>query len=148
MGGWIAQAKKLAQDQGGVDCNAKNFEREITTCEHFYEWNARVQITTWDPTPRGAAKPGKETVDYASKHWSGLIRDYYATRVKLTARQAKLDNSAGRPLDGVALNRLLAELAYEWTLAHGDIYPVDGVGDPVVVSKKMHAKYKNHFASC
>ena len=126
---------------------AKNFAHEIKSCVHFYEWNARVQITTWDPTPADAAAPGKETVDYASKHWSGLIRDYYAERVKITARQAQLDNAAGKPLDGAKLNRGLAKLAYEWTLAQ-DPYPVEGVGDPLTVSKKMHAKYKAHFASC
>lgn len=147
VGGWIAQSKKLANEQGGADCMAKNFAEEIKSCEHFYEWNARVQITTWDPTPAGAAKPGKETVDYASKHWSGLIRDYYAKRVKITAHQAELDNAAGRPLDGAALNRGLAKLAYEWTVAQ-NVYPVEGVGDPLTVSKKMHSKYKGHFSSC
>ena len=43
---------------------------------------------TGDPTPKDAAKPGKETVDYASKHWAGLIKDYYAERVKVVQRQA------------------------------------------------------------
>jgi alpha-N-acetylglucosaminidase len=95
VGGWIAQAKKLAKAQGGADCIAEHFTAEIQNCGHFYEWNARVQITTWDPTPKGAKAPGKETVDYASKHWSGLIKDYYANRVKLTAQQARLDNAQG-----------------------------------------------------
>lgn len=147
VGGWIAQAKKLAKAQGGKDCEAKGFTREIKNCEHFYEWNARVQITTWDPTPAGAEKPGKETVDYASKHWSGLIRDYYANRVKITAKQAEINNAAGKELDGVALNKDLAQLAYEWTLAQAP-YPTEGVGDALAVSKKMHAKYMSHFAAC
>lgn len=105
------------------------------------------QITTWDPTPAGAEKPGKETVDYASKHWSGLIRDYYANRVKITAKQAEINNAAGKELDGVALNKDLAQLAYEWTLAQAP-YPTEGVGDALAISKKMHAKYMSHFAAC
>ena len=147
VGGWIEQAKKLAKEQGGDDCLAKDFTKQIKNCDHFYEWNARVQITTWDPTPLGAAKPGKETVDYASKHWSGLIRDYYVNRVKITAQQAKLDNKGGVPLDPGALNKQLAQVAFEWTVAQSP-YPTDGVGDALAVSKKMQAKYKGRFASC
>ena len=45
-------------------------------------------LSAGDPTPKDAAKPGKETVDYASKHWAGLIKDYYAERVKVVQRQA------------------------------------------------------------
>ena len=45
VGGWIEQAKALAKQQPGTDCVAKGFP-EIKDCEHFYEWNARVQITT------------------------------------------------------------------------------------------------------
>ena len=74
VGGWIEQAKKLAVAQPGTDCTpALHFTRsEIADCAHFYEWNARVQITSWDPTPKGAAAPGRETIDYASKHWAGI----------------------------------------------------------------------------
>ena len=42
-------------------------------CADFYEWNARSQLTTWNPTPPGAAKKPDGPDDYASKHWSGLI---------------------------------------------------------------------------
>jgi hypothetical protein len=86
-------------------------------------------------------------VDYASKHWSGLIRDYYVNRVKITAQQAKLDNKRGVPLDPGALNKQLAQVAFEWTVAQSP-YPTEGVGDALAVSKKMQAKYKGRFASC
>jgi len=42
VGGWIEQAKALAAQQPGTDCVAKGFP-EITSCEAFYEWNAKVQ---------------------------------------------------------------------------------------------------------
>ncbi len=67
-----------------------------STWLYFHIYARNVQITTWDPTPKGSAKPGRETVDYASKHWAGLIRDYYARRVSITSAQAKLDSAAGR----------------------------------------------------
>ena len=39
------------------------------------------------PAAGAAAVPGGP-IDYASKHWSGLIRDYYAHRVALVTQQA------------------------------------------------------------
>ena len=42
----------------------------ITSCAKFYEWNARTQLTTWNPTPKDGGIPGGP-IDYASKHWSG-----------------------------------------------------------------------------
>ena len=80
VGGWIAQAKKLAAAQPGTDCApAAHFSRgEIADCAHFYEWNARVQITSWDPTPKGAAAPGRETVVYASKHCAGIASAFFS----------------------------------------------------------------------
>ena len=55
VGGWIEQAKALAKQQPGVDCVAKGFP-EITNCEAFYEWNAKVQskasmLGLWSPRP-------------------------------------------------------------------------------------------------
>ena len=39
----------------------------------YYEWNAKLQVTLWG---------GPDLYDYASKLWSGLIRDFYAGRWK------------------------------------------------------------------
>merc|ERR1712151_1081238 len=118
-----------------------------TDCQHFYEWNARVQITTWDPTRKGAAKPGKETVDYADKHWSGLVGDYYKNRVKGVMMQALRDAKLGQKLNQTAVDRGKAELAYNWTTAQNK-YPTSPVRDAVTVSREMRAKYGNHFAVC
>merc|ERR1719188_2074093 len=127
----------------------------IDGVEDFYEvgplkqpgGNARVQITTWDPTRKDAPKPGKDTVDYADKHWSGLIGDYYKPRVEVVMKQALIDAKAGRALDEAAVDRAKAILAYHWTTSQ-EKYPTSPVGDAVVVSKKMHNKYKDYFATC
>merc|ERR1711957_72281 len=95
----------------------------------------------------GAAKPGKDTVDYADKHWSGLIGDYYKKRVEVVMQQAVSDAKAGRKLDTVAVDLAKAQLGYEWTTAQNK-YPTSPVGDAVVVSQKMHDKYKDYFATC
>ena len=45
----------------------------------LYEWNARVQITTWGD--RYCADTGKLR-DYAHKEWQGLLKDFYYKRWK------------------------------------------------------------------
>ncbi|PRY97326.1 alpha-N-acetylglucosaminidase [Marinilabilia salmonicolor] len=47
--------------------------------EALYEWNSRVQITTWGP--REAANDG-QLHEYAHKEWAGLLRDFYYPRWK------------------------------------------------------------------
>lgn len=65
VGAWI----QCARDKG------------ITLKEkQLYEWNARVQITTWGN--RIAANEGNLR-DYAHKEWSGILRDLYYVRWKI-----------------------------------------------------------------
>ena len=45
----------------------------------LYEWNARVQITTWGN--RVAADQGGLR-DYAHKEWNGMLKDFYFMRWK------------------------------------------------------------------
>lgn len=47
--------------------------------KNLYEWNARVQITTWG-NRRCADDGGLH--DYAHKEWAGLLRDFYYPRWK------------------------------------------------------------------
>lgn len=45
--------------------------------KNLYEWNARVQITTWgnrDCADKGGLR------DYANKEWQGLLKDFYYPR--------------------------------------------------------------------
>lgn len=47
--------------------------------QEFYEWNAKVQITTWGN--RQCADDGG-LHDYAHKEWAGLLKDFYYPRWK------------------------------------------------------------------
>ena len=50
LGPWLESAK--AWGANSSDCGAM-------TCTAFYEWNARTQLTTWNPTPANASNiPG------------------------------------------------------------------------------------------
>merc|ERR1711957_613630 len=111
--------------------------------------NARVQLTTWNPTLKDAAKiPGATWLqDYAGKHWSGLIRDYYAVRARLLLDQALSDADAARTLDRTVMNRRLAELAYNWTTSL-EPYPTEIQGDALEVSRAMFEKYKPYYSAC
>lgn len=64
VGNWIAQARNIGNTQAEKD---------------LYEWNARVQITTWGN--RAAAEKGG-LWDYAHREWNGLLKDVYYVRWK------------------------------------------------------------------
>ena len=99
-----------------------------------------VQLTTWNPTPKGAKQVPDGPIDYASKHWSGLILDYYLERSVRVLRLARRDAAAGRALDRVAYAQLQADLAYSWTHATTP-YPLVPQGDAVALSQAMYDKY-------
>lgn len=62
VGNWIEKARNLG-----------NNEAE----KNLYEWNARVQITTWGN--RFSADNGGLR-DYAHKEWNGILKDFYYKR--------------------------------------------------------------------
>ena len=65
LGRWTQQARNLGN-------TAKEKEQ--------YEWNARVQITTWGN--RVCADKGGLR-DYANKEWQGILKDFYYNRWKI-----------------------------------------------------------------
>ena len=96
-----------------------------------YEWNARVQITTWGN--RSAAETGKLR-EYAHKEWSGVLRDYYYPRWKtyFDALSATLDGQPMRKFDFYAMDE-------QWTLRHNP-YPYEAQGDPVKFAQQAYAQ--------
>lgn len=71
VGNWIAQARNIGNTQAEKD---------------LYEWNARVQITTWGN--RAAAENGG-LWDYAHREWNGLLKDVYYVRWKTFFEKGK-----------------------------------------------------------
>lgn len=121
----------------------------------LYEWNARVQITTWGN--RKCADEGGLR-DYANKEWNGLLRDFYYNRwsTYFRALDDQMErNSKPDPSglgEGENSNKTSTELfalalpsgpeidwyAIEepWTL-RTDEYSSDPEGDPVAVAKEI-----------
>ena len=87
-----------------------------------YEWNARVQITTWGN--RSAAESGGLR-EYAHKEWNGVLADFYYPRWKayFEALAATLDGKPMKQLDFYAMDE-------KWTLLH-NVYPYEAQGNPV-----------------
>ena len=120
----------------------------------LYEWNARVQITTWGN--RTCADDGGLR-DYANKEWNGLLRDFYYPRwaTYFDALEAQMEHHSKPDYDelgsGPNSNKTATELfamalpsgpvidwyALEepWTLRKGG-YTSTPEGDPIVMANE------------
>ena len=104
-------------------------------------------LTHSRPTPAGAAVKPDGPDDYASKHWSGLIKDYYRARAIGFLDQALLDAAQGKALDTKATDQMMATLAYNFQLNSFDVvYPTEPVEDAVTISAVMREKYAPWYA--
>ena len=113
VGNWTAMARNIGNTQVEKD---------------LYEWNARVQITTWGN--RSASEQGK-LHDYAHKEWNGLLKDFYYMRWKtyFDALTATLDGSLVPVLDWYAIEE-------PWT-KESATYSSQPEDDCVEVAKKV-----------
>ena len=114
---------------------ARSLGTNASESDH-YEWNARVQITTWGN--RHAAERGGLR-EYAHKEWNGVLRDYYYPRWKayFDALDATFDGKPMKQFDFYAMDE-------KWTLRH-NAYPCEAQGDPIEYSQKAFARV---FGSC
>jgi alpha-N-acetylglucosaminidase len=120
VGRWIEQARNLGTTPEEKD---------------LYEWNARVQITTWGN--RVCANDGGLR-DYAHKEWNGLLKDFYYKRwaAYWQTLQDVLDGKPMVELDYYAMEE-------PWTLAKNP-YSAQPEGDCISVAKEVFNKvFKN-----
>ena len=116
VGNWIQQARNLGDTPEEKD---------------LYEWNARVQITTWGN--RTCADTGKLR-DYAHKEWNGILKDFYYKRWEAYWQTLK-DQLNGKPeviLDYYAMEE-------PWTLAKNP-YTAEPEGDCITIAKKVFSR--------
>ena len=97
----------------------------------LYEWNARVQVTTWGN--RVAADEGGLR-DYAHKEWNGLLRDFYYNRWKvwIDRQKAQLNGAPVKAIDFYAIEE-------PWT-KQTNPYSSQAEGDVIEVAKEVYAK--------
>jgi len=129
VGKWINQARSIGKTPAEKD---------------LYEWNARVQITTWGN--RYCADTGGLR-DYAHKEWNGLLKDFYYPRwVKyLDILEQEIDgklpvlpvgNSSWKKDDNPAMTIDWYAMEEPWTLQH-NTYPSEGEGNAFEVCKRI-----------
>ena len=116
VGTWIEKARNLGTTPEEKD---------------LYEWNARVQVTTWGN--RVAADEGGLR-DYAHKEWNGLLRDFYYNRWKvwIDRQKAQLNGAPVKAIDFYAIEE-------PWTMQTNP-YSSQAEGDVIEVAKEVYAK--------
>lgn len=116
VGTWIEKARNLGTTPEEKD---------------LYEWNARVQVTTWGN--RVAADEGGLR-DYAHKEWNGLLRDFYYNRWKvwIDRQKAQLNGAPVKAIDFYAIEE-------PWT-KQTNPYSSQAEGDVIEVAKEVYAK--------
>ena len=116
VGTWIEKARNLGTTPEEKD---------------LYEWNARVQVTTWGN--RVAADEGGLR-DYAHKEWNGLLRDFYYNRWKvwIDRQKAQLNGAPVKAIDFYAIEE-------PWT-KQTNHYSSQAEGDVIEVAKEVYAK--------
>ena len=116
VGTWIEKARNLGTTPEEKD---------------LYEWNARVQVTTWGN--RVAADEGGLR-DYAHKEWNGLLRDFYYNRWKvwIDRQKAQLNGAPVKAIDFYAIEE-------PWT-KQTTPYSSQAEGDVIEVAKEVYAK--------
>lgn len=97
----------------------------------LYEWNARVQVTTWGN--RHAANKGG-LKDYAHKEWQGLLSDFYYKRwsTYFDELRHRLNGREAQDIDFYALEEA-------WTLQKNTYSPTPQ-GDPISVAREVYAQ--------
>lgn len=120
VGKWINEAKALGHTPE---------EKQL------YEWNARVQITTWGN--RVAADNGGLR-DYAHKEWNGILKDFYYMRWKTYFEYLSqlMDGQNPQKIDFYALEE-------PWTKAT-NLYTTEPAGDCIDTAKKVFAEMSCH----
>jgi hypothetical protein len=103
-----------------------------------------VQLTTWNPTVPGSTKIPRGPIDYASKHWSGLISGYYAQRAAMAQRMALELAAEGKGWDNDAWELAKATHATIFQLDTTPL-PTQPVADYVKVTAALQAKYAPFF---
>ena len=140
LGRWLTDARS---------CSTIPAEQDL------YEWNARVQITTWGN--RACANEGGLR-DYAHKEWNGLLKDFYYMRWKtyldgLSAEMEMMTKPRPEMLGGGENSNKTADELFQmalpqdlnidyyaleepWTVSHNQ-YKAEPEGNPVDVAKEV-----------
>ncbi|MEP6591756.1 MAG: alpha-N-acetylglucosaminidase [Gemmatimonadota bacterium] len=123
LGKWIGDATRW----GATDA-----ERRL------YQWNARNIITLW-----GSKCTEGQNDDlnlYAFKEWQGMFSGYFLPRWEEFFRRLNGALARGEAFDRAPFAAAMCEWEQEWS-TRTDAFPTEPHGDPIVVSRRLAAKY-------
>jgi hypothetical protein len=103
-----------------------------------------------NPTPAAAVMIPGGPIDYASKHWHGLIVPYYTKRSEILLQRALQDEVQRQALNKSEVQRLFAAHAFEWTTSHfsGSSESPVNIENAREISNTMIQKYSHWFSTC
>ncbi|XP_075152325.1 N-acetyl-alpha-glucosaminidase [Haematobia irritans] len=124
LGPWLEDAKKWST-------NSKEME--------LYEFNARNQITLWGP--KG------EIVDYATKQWSGIVKDFFQPRWKLFLDYLRISLYENLPFDTQSFTQnVFTSIEYPFNYQR-KIYPTYENGNTFEISREIFNKWSVYFVN-
>jgi alpha-N-acetylglucosaminidase len=80
--------------------------------------------------------------EYACKQWSGLLTDFYKPRWEQFFLKIEDELKNGKNLDVGKFSQEIREWEWNWVNRRKD-YPVQPVGDPVMVAREFYSKYRS-----
>lgn len=98
------------------------------------EWNARRLITLW-------GRHDGSLFDYSCRHWSGLVRSFYAERWRRFLDRAAAALRSGTPFDEEQVRNDIALWEDEWSKG-SDLFPTEPAGDPIAVCRAMARRHR------
>ncbi|XP_062847924.1 alpha-N-acetylglucosaminidase [Trichomycterus rosablanca] len=120
LGTWLEQARSLGMDEQEAE---------------LYQINARNQITLWGPDGN--------ILDYASKEWAGLIKDYYMRRWSLFVTKLVECVDRGQPFKQDVFNQAVFQI--EKGFVYNQVkYPSKPSGNTYDVAHRIFLKYYPH----
>ncbi|WP_105619864.1 alpha-N-acetylglucosaminidase [Vallitalea okinawensis] len=116
---WLEDAKSWAHN----DDEAK-----------LYEYNARMQITQW--------WPDVSFHDYAHKHWSGLLKEFYLKRWKIFVNYLHESLTSNQEMDYPQYEQDVLQFENTWIESCEPIKESTH-SDTISLSRKLYSKYKS-----
>ncbi len=120
---------KWLMDAGNI---GKNKREQL-----YFRKDARNLITTW-------SGPGHGLNDYANRSWSGLLKDFYATRWKMFLYGVINSVRENILFDEDAFHKEVTAFEWRWVQEDKD-FPAGPSGDAVKISERLYEKYKGRI---
>ncbi len=115
LGPWLESAKKLSTNP---------------TEEKLFEYNARVQITTW-------SFQNSNLHEYSHREWGGMLQDFYLPRWNMFIKNLKLK------INGKKTSKIdFYKFEDNWNKKQNS-FPTEEQGNCIDISKDLYKKYYN-----